>query len=393
MPEIGIESVLLWPACDMQPIRLFRPIRDLRAARKRIGIRGRRQRSALPIRSAFALRTLNEMVTRILQGGKTMLPSMTRVAFVTVILAFAAPGSAVFLDFETRADGTPYTGLGDSFPFDEYQSFGVLLEDSDPGTGYTLVNLTNPLNVGTDISGYYVNIGAFLLQITLLDADFDPGVIDISFDFATPDGHITVAGFDKFGIQIVDESFQGTDLFINQAGFPQTAGHASISSAVPIAMVSIESSPDQAMAVDNLSFTPAPGVAIDIKPGNDTNPINPASRGVVPVAILASDTFDVADVDVTTLAFGPNGAPLAHREGPHAVDANHDGVTDLLAHFLTEEAGIAVGDEEACVTGELLDGTPFEGCDTIATEPPCGMGYEAALLLPPLLWARRRLRR
>jgi hypothetical protein len=75
------------------------------------------------------------------------------------------------------------------------------------------------------------------------------------------------------------------------------------------------------------------------------------------------------------------------------VDANHDGVTDLLAHFLTEEAGIAVGDEEACVTGELLDGTPFEGCDTIATEPPCGMGYEAALLLPPLLWARRRLRR
>jgi hypothetical protein len=154
-----------------------------------------------------------------------------------------------------------------------------------------------------------------------------------------------------------------------------------------------------------LTFLDAPQpstleVLVDIKPGSDLNPINPMSRGVIPVAILGSDTFDVLDVDVTTLAFGPAGAPLAHRNGPHAeddadepYDFNDDGFDDVLAHFLTEESGIAFGDTEACVTGETFDGTPIEGCDVIHTVPACGIGFEVALLLPPLMWLRQRTRR
>jgi hypothetical protein len=151
--------------------------------------------------------------------------------------------------------------------------------------------------------------------------------------------------------------------------------------------------------VTQFTFAPASiDVELDIRPGSEVNPINPTSRGLVPVAILGSDTFDVADVDATTLAFGPEAAPLAHRNGPHPKDANHDDDTpDLLAHFLTDEAGIAFGDTEACVTGELLDGTPFEGCDAITTETPsgrrCGLGFELALLLAPLGWLYERHRR
>ncbi len=107
------------------------------------------------------------------------------------------------------------------------------------------------------------------------------------------------------------------------------------------------------------------------------------------------------DVDVTTLTFGPGGAPSVlpltnpwvFRFFSH-FDVNHDGHKDLFALYRTQETGIALGDPEACLNGATLDGTAFQGCDHITTVPKgCGLGFELAFLLPPLMWLYKRRRR
>jgi len=124
-------------------------------------------------------------------------------------------------------------------------------------------------------------------------------------------------------------------------------------------------------AIDDVIVTDSPirFVDIDIKPESDPNPLNPSLAGILPVVILGSDRFDVADVDATTLAFGRSGASLAHLRGPHPQDVNDDGVTNLLMHYRVEDAGIEFGDMQVCVTGETLGGAPFKGCDAIRTVP------------------------
>jgi hypothetical protein len=109
-------------------------------------------------------------------------------------------------------------------------------------------------------------------------------------------------------------------------------------------------------------------VLIDIKPGNDApNPVNTGSKGVIPVAILTTPEFDATQVDDATLAFGPSGAVIAHKQG-HIEDVDGDGDDDLVVHFRTQETGIECGNTEATLTGAtLFDGIPISGTDSIHT--------------------------
>jgi len=73
--------------------------------------------------------------------------------------------------------------------------------------------------------------------------------------------------------------------------------------------------------------------------------------------------------DESSIAFGTAGATPADGVSTYLDDLNGDGLMDLVSHYWTPETGIALGDTEACLTGETLDGVPFEGCDSVRMVP------------------------
>jgi hypothetical protein len=100
-------------------------------------------------------------------------------------------------------------------------------------------------------------------------------------------------------------------------------------------------------------------VDVDIKPGSEAN-----CNAIIPVAILGSETFDVADIDVMSLTFlgasareKGNGALSCSTE-----DVNSDGILDLICHYQNATA-------DGAVEGALIDGTPIQGSDVYCVTP------------------------
>lgn len=131
---------------------------------------------------------------------------------------------------------------------------------------------------------------------------------------------------------------------------------------------------DTPIGIQEVCITVKRTVAIDIKPGSFPNSINlKKQKGVIPVAILGSDEFDVTEVDVTTLTFGPGAQVPAHDltdvfvYTDHLQDVNGDGFVDLVSHYVSGGTGITSGDTEACISGKTNDGINFMGCDSVRT--------------------------
>ena len=105
-------------------------------------------------------------------------------------------------------------------------------------------------------------------------------------------------------------------------------------------------------------------VTIDIKPGNEQNRLNPATRGGIWIAIQSEGPLDVLQININTVGFGPLAAAAV---GQGVRDVNNDGLPDLLLRFKVEQTGIACGDTEATLVGETLLGQQFAGTDVLET--------------------------
>lgn len=123
-------------------------------------------------------------------------------------------------------------------------------------------------------------------------------------------------------------------------------------------------------------------VEIDVRPHDPHNILPLGSLAVVPIAILGAPGFDIAQLDETTLAFGPAGASLVHEHAPRRLDVDGDSDLDLIAFFRVREAGIPPGTSDACVSAQLFDGTLVRGCDEVSAHAACGGGFQAAFALP-----------
>ena len=141
-------------------------------------------------------------------------------------------------------------------------------------------------------------------------------------------------------------------------------------------------------------------VEIDIAPYDPTNVIDLRSREPLEVAILGSESVDVTELDPDSMVFGPDAArpivPGWILQRVSRRDVNEDGFEDLVVPFRVQDTGLAVGDRGAWLSGSgtRVSVIGFGGLAIkVDSVWSCGIGFELAFLLPPLLAVRRRLRR
>jgi hypothetical protein len=252
-------------------------------------------------------------------------------------------------------------------------------------------------------------------ELEFFDYDVGSGGVGAAARRAIPIGN---AGSSVFGIDTMALTGDGRKLFVSQlpgkgpadedgVAAPGEPGRVQILDARTGALVASIERP-RSVAPRGICLPRFDAVRVEIETGPEGEVLSPLSDTQLPVVIFGSDEFDVRDVDAHSLGFGPDAAEPS--QPVEFEDVDDDGFDDLVSLYAVPETGISFGDTEACIRGERA-GTVFQGCDAIETLPPpvaassladpedvgtqapgsaCGFGFELALVVPVLMWLRRR---
>ena len=227
-------------------------------------------------------------------------------------------------DVEIDSDGTIYVADYFSPRVDRYFASGVLL-----GAFFAPTDMARADLMAFDVSGtlYAANMSTQTIEkispTGVHLGTFASGLgnaYGVAFD---PDGNLYVADYSGKIHKLLPT---GTEL-----GIFATAGLVT----------------PRGVLVYGMEVPPVPVLeaAIRIKPGSSSAPINPKSRGKIPVAILSSTTFDApAHIDQSSLTVGPTGEESSLTFCDAAPeDVNADGFADLPCHFYTQTAALQIG--------------------------------------------------
>lgn len=292
---------------------------------------------------------------------------MQRFILTSLIVLFALPSLAGTINFD---ENTP-ANSNRILLSEEYRHLGVHIEATDDGAVWSGLSDGDPggwMLEGTSGSAFAGFNGRSYSMTLWMDEPVENFSIDVARSAgSSEDAGFTLAGY-RAGGPVEDVFVDLGALAINE--------WATATLSEPVDEVQlIGSGGREPFGVDNVRWGADSGggggievIEIDVKPGA-SDVVNPFSRGVVPVVLFGSESFDVEQVDFASLAFGPGGAPVSDNVDPHVLDLDEDGYADLLCKHAVPDSGIAIGDVEACLVGETVDGVKFEGCAPVRTTP------------------------
>jgi len=123
-------------------------------------------------------------------------------------------------------------------------------------------------------------------------------------------------------------------------------------------------------------------VVVDIKPGSCPNPLNTKSKGVLPVAILGTEGFDVSTIDPASVklegvsairsSLEDVAAPIDTQDDCDCTTEGPDDFVDMTLKFNTQDIVEALGENVSdgdtktlTLTGLTWDGAELTGADCV----------------------------